>query len=330
MRFGVQPHVVAEARLGDMIEGLWECRPEPVSPLVVRVLIETMRFIRRAPNAVAFFGDDYADREAFDWQVSRLLALEPAFREYLQDAPQGLLECVGEAQGQHLSDILRALDDLHADTGQALLPLAQRGGEQQALAIEVMRWSRDPQAGRWLSTFANSSVPLVRRASHRPMPNPPRRPSLPAEIPYPRGVARAARTPVGGGGTGAAAGELRLGPDVPGRRIRQRGLVGTNPRQANPHQLACRPSRSQSGCAPGGPCRRCSSWRAGGLALVSPGHRGRSAPGIFDAVQVIASEGLTLLWPDVDRLAESDNLELALHAREATERLAEEMEDCSI
>ncbi len=49
-------------------------------------------------------------------------------------------------------------------------------------------------------------------------------------------------------------------------------------------------------------------------------------PGIFDAIQVIANEGLTLLWPDLDRLAESSNLELALHAREATERLAEEME----
>jgi hypothetical protein len=51
-----------------------------------------------------------------------------------------------------------------------------------------------------------------------------------------------------------------------------------------------------------------------------------ATPGIFDAIQVIANEGLTLLWPDLDRLAESSNLELALHAREATERLAEEME----
>jgi hypothetical protein len=53
---------------------------------------------------------------------------------------------------------------------------------------------------------------------------------------------------------------------------------------------------------------------------------GENAPGIFEAVQAIANEGLTLLWPDLDRLAESSNLELAMHAREATERLAEEME----
>ena len=51
-----------------------------------------------------------------------------------------------------------------------------------------------------------------------------------------------------------------------------------------------------------------------------------NSPGIFDAVQTIANEGLTLLWPDLDHLAESPNPELALHAREATERLAEEME----
>src|SRR5947209_4862721 len=37
LRSGVQPQVVAEARLGEIIENLWDNRPERIHPLVVRV-----------------------------------------------------------------------------------------------------------------------------------------------------------------------------------------------------------------------------------------------------------------------------------------------------
>jgi HEAT repeat protein len=47
---------------------------------------------------------------------------------------------------------------------------------------------------------------------------------------------------------------------------------------------------------------------------------------LHEALQVIAGEGLTLLWPDLDRLADSEDPEVALHAREALERLSENME----
>jgi HEAT repeat protein len=47
---------------------------------------------------------------------------------------------------------------------------------------------------------------------------------------------------------------------------------------------------------------------------------------VFEAVHVVAAEGLTLLWPDLDRLVDSDHPEIAHHAREALERLAEEMD----
>src|SRR5437764_2090207 len=40
LRFGVQPSVVAEARVGEMVESLWDHRPEQVDPLIVRVYLE--------------------------------------------------------------------------------------------------------------------------------------------------------------------------------------------------------------------------------------------------------------------------------------------------
>jgi HEAT repeat protein len=47
---------------------------------------------------------------------------------------------------------------------------------------------------------------------------------------------------------------------------------------------------------------------------------------IAQAAHVIANEGLTLLWPDLDRLLDTDHPDVVLHAHEAVERLAEEME----
>src|SRR5262249_34592782 len=44
-----------------------------------------------------------------------------------------------------------------------------------------------------------------------------------------------------------------------------------------------------------------------------------------EAIQIIANEGLILLWPDLDRLADSEAIDVALHACEALERLREEL-----
>lgn len=60
-------------------------------------------------------------------------------------------------------------------------------------------------------------------------------------------------------------------------------------------------------------------WFYQGLKSEEPGNT-------QEAIRLIASEGLTLLWPDLDRLADSPNPEIAQVAREALERLSEDME----
>jgi hypothetical protein len=47
---------------------------------------------------------------------------------------------------------------------------------------------------------------------------------------------------------------------------------------------------------------------------------------VYEAIHAIATEGLTLLWPDLDRLADVENSDVAHHAREALERMGEELE----
>src|SRR5262249_4751335 len=43
LRFGVPPVVVAEARAGELVEGLWDHRGDAVDPLAVRVFVEALR-----------------------------------------------------------------------------------------------------------------------------------------------------------------------------------------------------------------------------------------------------------------------------------------------
>ena len=87
LRFGVQPQMIVEARLGETIESLWDHRPEQVRPLVVRVAAEVLRLLRRAPREEDPLGEEAADWEGVEWQMSRLSALEPVLEDYCQEAP---------------------------------------------------------------------------------------------------------------------------------------------------------------------------------------------------------------------------------------------------
>src|SRR5437763_4810348 len=84
LRFGVQPQMIVEARLGEMLENLWDNRPEGVHPLIVRVAAEVLRLLRRAPQMREPVGDDIGDFEGLEWQLSRLAMLEPVLTDYCQ------------------------------------------------------------------------------------------------------------------------------------------------------------------------------------------------------------------------------------------------------
>src|SRR5713226_8989529 len=144
LRCGVPPQVVAEARLGEMIETLWDNRPDTPDPLLVRVFHESLRVWRRAPHAEPLLSSEAAEQEAFNWQMARIEALQPILDEYLREASGPMARAVPSASSTRQSDLLVALSDLHAETADALLPLVQQPRFAHAeLALEVLAWSRD-------------------------------------------------------------------------------------------------------------------------------------------------------------------------------------------
>jgi hypothetical protein len=327
LRQGVPPQLLAEARLGEAVEAAWDHRPGRASALLARVFVEARRVARRAPQVRTLLGPEGAEQEGFDLQAGRLEALDAPLAEYLKDAPEQLCAELPEARGQDARDLLLALCDLRAEAAPAILSLLTRvGWPHRDLAVEVLGWSRDARVGPFLREWVRRRVPLLRRARVRNRPSPPRRPSLPADMPY-RAILRALRghpsaetelllllAAADWDPTYRAAAFGSLGWWEPFRRPDVLGSLQQGRRDPSPEvRQAARAALARLGE------RQALQWFRQALT-------GEESQQVHEAIHVVAQEGLTLLWPDLDRLADSPDADIALHAREAVGRLFEEME----
>jgi hypothetical protein len=310
-----------------MVETLWDHKPDPPSPLLVRVFAEVRRLIRRAPYIRSLLGEEGAEQEGFDLQVARLTALDPVLGENLRQAPSLLMASLANVQGLEIRDLLLALHDLRAEAAPTLLPLLARPGwPHKDLAVEVLAWSADPQVGWFLREWVWRCVPVVRRARRRRRTNPPSRPSLAPEMPY-RSILRVLRHHpsleteslllLAAGDWDPlfrAAAFNSLGWWEPFRRADVLDCLQEGRRDAGIEvRQAARAALARLGE------RQALLWFR--QALTS-----EDSHQIHEAIHAVAQEGLTLLWPDLDRLADAPDPDIALHAREAVGRLFEEME----
>jgi hypothetical protein len=327
LRYGVQPAVVAEARVGEMVEALWDHREDQPDPLVVRVFQESLRVLRRAPHAEPLLAGEAAEQEAFGWQMSRLAALEPALTDYLHEAPAALCARLPEASLEEQRDLLLALADLRAEAGAAVLPLLEIPHYPHVeLALEVLTWSSDARVGPLVREWVLRRVPMVRRAQRRRRALPPRRTSIPPEVPY-RAILRVLR----GHASPQTEAFLLLGARDwdPTYRLAAVGSLGWwEPLQRADVLRTLQEARRD----PNAEVRQ-----AARAALARLGERqalqwfrqtltSEDPQRVQDTILAVAAENLTLLWPDVDRLADAEDPDVAHYAREALERLCEEME----
>jgi hypothetical protein len=322
----IPPIVVGEGRLGELVEALWDARAERVDPLAVRVYRESLRFLRRSPNLSAGLVGEPSEQESFEWQVSRLAALEPALTDYLEEAPEPLCRLLPSAPIEDQKEILLALADLKAEAAEAVLPLLVLPRYPHLdLALEVLTWSKDERVGPRLREWLRTAVPLVRRAQRRRRARPPRRPSLP-DVPY-RALLRALR---GHPSPQTEALLLLAARDWdPTFRIAAVSSLGWwEPLERSDVLLTLQEARRDPNY------EVCQTARA---ALARLGERqsllwfrqtltSEDPQRVYDTIQAIAGEELTLLWPDLDRLADAEDTDVAHHAREALERMGEELE----
>jgi hypothetical protein len=327
LRHGVQPQVLAEGRLGELVEQLWDHRGDAVRPLVVRVFLESLRQIHRALHVERTVGEDRSELESIQWQLSRLVALEPVLADYLAEAGRHLVREMKTAPLSEHRDYLLALDDIRADAAAVLLPLlADPSYPHAELAVEVLVWSSDPQVGPTLRSRAVSRIPMDRRAMKRPCPEPPRRPSVPADVPY-RAILHALR------GHPSVESEnflvLAAADWDPKYRAAAVSSLGWWEPIDRPLVLGCLQAARRDCSIAVRHLARAALARLGerqALQWFRQSLVSENPHAVHEAIQTISSEGLTLLWPDLDSLADSVDSDIAYHAREALERFREDLD----
>jgi hypothetical protein len=307
LRCGVQPQVVVMARLGEAVETVWERRHDDTDPMLVRIFAEALRLQRRAEHAERSFSDD-AERDTFRTEMALLRELAEPMAEYLDDARVALLGSLAAAPRERQADWLRALTDLRADTAAAVLPLLDAQGLAcPALAVESLAWSGDDRVGPWLCEWTLGSGRKTQTACYLAVLKTLRHfPSEDAERVLIKAMADRSATV-----RAAALGSL--GWWEPVSRATAVAAMRTARRDRNADVR-----------------------RAAEAAFARLGERlalqwfrlqfaGENSDPIHHAIQATADEGLMLLWPDLDRLADADDCDVAYHACEALEQLRESL-----
>mgnify|MGYP001197185634 CR=1 FL=1 len=326
LRSGVPLQVVVEARLGEMIERLWDRRPDRADPLFVRLFVEVMRHIRRGEALALQFSEEPFEKEAFHLQHSRLIALEGAIEEWLQEAGLRLIRQLRLTRTPAIAEVLAALDDLRLDAGAAILELLKDPDFPCAeQAVPCLRWSRDPESAAFRRNWAVTVVePHLR--SQRPLRAwSPRRSSVPESFPYQAVLETLRFFP------SATTEQFLLTAsrdwDPACRRAAISSLCWWEPLSRVEVLLQLQSARFDSS----GEVRH-----AARAALARLGERqalqwfrqallSDNRACVLEAVHTVAQEGLTLLWPELDGLVDADEPDVAFFARECLEQMHEDL-----
>jgi hypothetical protein len=314
LRSGVQPNVVAMARLGEAIECAWDHRSEHVDPLTVRIFAEALRLVQRSGHAERAFGENDAERKLFRSQIARIADLEEGLKDYLEESQEGLLCELERAPARNQADLLRALTDVRADTAAVVVPmLNSRQIAPVDLAIESLAWSRQVALGDWLCSQARRwGIPRGRRSGDK------------VERARYLAILKSLRRFPSEKSEGILVAAASCG-DAEIQTVALRSLGWWEPvRRAD-----VRHCLQRARFAPDAEVQRSAHAALARLGERSALHWFRqrfaaeNAHAVHHAIQCVADEGILLLWPDLDRLADAEDNDVAYHACEALEQMRE-------
>jgi hypothetical protein len=312
LRNGVEPRIVGAGRLGEVVQMLWDQRIDGVDPLALRIFVEVRRLLARAAHAERWFGLDEPARAAFRQQIEIFESLADAMAEYLDGAADQLLDQLADAPADEQRDILQALTDLRADTARVVIPLLECGSlAARDAAVASLARAPAPNAGVWICDWAKRHVRRGRAVT--------------PDFPY-LAVLRALRSFP----SAEAESTLLAATNSRDASVRTAALsslgwwvpvnydaVITRLKEARFDRVTTVQNTAYAALARLGE-RQALRWFRQQLAGDSP-------EPIHRVIQLVAEEGILLLWPDLDALADAEDTDIAFHACEALEQLNEDL-----
>lgn len=321
MRNCVDPRLVAEAQLGQLVETVWDNRGQVPHPIIIRLLLEVRRHLRRVDYHLGTLKEDAFEREAYQMQISRMAALDGSFEKYLTKVREDMPELLAVAHPDDINDWLHCVIELRAEGGSTLLHWGKRLPVQvdPQLTLEAMAYSHEIAITHFLKEGVARALSDYRH-DRRWLPL---RPTMEMET------------------TAAAIYALRHHPShetemvllsaskCKHAEIKAAAIASLGwwePLQRNHVQMALKEARYS---------RHGEVRRSARAALARLGERSslewyrqalasENQQVVMEVIHTIADEGLTLLWPELDQYANDDDPMLAQFAAEALEQMQED------
>jgi len=311
----------ADAQVGEMLRHLAEDCPDVADPLLTRVFIETLRHARRSYSSSPELREDPARRQAIRWQVGHLRDAEPIMREYLHGIAEDLASSLHRQNETEQQDILAVVAEMRADVGSALIDmLADPQFKPRNAALECLQWSSTPEATWVLCGSGQAAMASVggkntwwKRSVADQMPTPELLASLKALRGHPGEEAEAVLR------------EFARHPQASFRIAALKSLGWWEPidRVEVIHALHAARIDSNAEIRMAAVAALARLGECASLNVLREAINSTNVENAHQSIDLIASEGLTWLWPDLDVLTESDNPAIAHHAWEAVEDLRE-------
>ena len=299
----LDPATALRVGLGDLLATLSETAPTTADPDLTIALLEAERLFRRVAGWAKHLRGE--DRSVAERCGLRLLRSARRRATWLAEAAPRLLRRFPHAPAEIRVALLRCLLELRAEVASLFSQLPDRRAAWWPQAVACLTWSKSPrvgpqlvgQAARWLSSRRDRSaaVPLLAALRGHPSRN---AEALLVDVAT---TDRKLRL--------VALGSLGWWPPYdPPAVLRALRIARTDPDEPTRHAAVAALARLGDRAA---------------LAELQAGLKTEEAAVRLATIDRVADEQISWLWPDLQELADGQEIEAGLVAVEAVERLRE-------
>jgi hypothetical protein len=295
----VDPAVVVHGRLGELIESIWRKRINGIDPIVTSILIEAMRLVRHATLFVRWLEFRGIDVVAFHDQIKRIAECENGIQDWLSEAPDYLQSQCQSDDPQSRFEAVHALRELNVDCSEWVMSIfAEVRPDERHLYLPLLHPSTD-RAAEFVRKLALQALNLQSARAQEPL-------------------------------AVAAIRALQCFPSIESERVLVNAIDHAWPEIRHAAwdavgwwtpcgtefvQRIQKQSRSSDSAT--NDSALCALARLGNrksLNVLRSRLRNSRAERVHQTLDMISSQGIALLLPDIDALSQSDDPEIALRA----------------
>ena len=318
LQSGISLEVFAEAKIGSIYELVWENRIQYNCAALVVLFQNGIRFLRRYHGMNEVLERELQNPEDFRWQIMRLDSLESSLKSYLSNAQTSLVHHLEKSSWAEHRDVLRALYSLKcAPPVSAWEWLADPGYPYKSFVWELFAFEKTNK-GQALVTIYKSAF---RFKNFSWLYSNPKAKKLEAIAlakclrHHPGIEAENCLLELANSGDSMVVQEAltSLGWWEPVNRLEVLKIL---------HKMRKDAKLEISSAATAALARLGERKSLQSLArnLLSD-----DPLTVHQTIHTISTQGISLLWPELDQLADSANADVAIHAREALAHLSEDL-----